>query len=949
MRRSAGGWLIGVSAGSAAASAAMALVGGSSVFASFFSDRSGGRVVPAGLVSPSPVMFGGAVVAGSAAYPSQNGDCYIDQGAPSTSFCGQAADLVGPRDHMLIDFALAGSVPSHVQILKSYLVLQLGSQSSTTAESVGVWQAAQPWTSAATWDAYDGLHAWSAPGGDTTGPMEDQQTIGASGDTGGDFYWDVNQSLQGWVDGNPPAVDGFVLEATAGASAPNVLGLDSQSASVGQPYLEIYYEPRMGDYPGARYATQRLTDRSTLGVSVATGNLLVSNADLSLSGVHGLGVQVGRYYNNLSGDQNAFGVGWSMGLGADTYLEVQSDFNEVTDYFDGTGTAQMFYTNQAGQWVDPPGLDTVLSTNGDSTWASSEFMLQFRHTGITETFSAAADSAPKLARLSSVTDRDGNTISYQYNAAGQLTAITDTHGDKTTVSWSAAGYVSEITDPSGRTFQYSQNTAGQLVSYTDPAGKTTHYTYDSYGNLTQIQTPAGNVVNVAYDAGNTNEVTSVQRLVHPSDQSGPTTNFSFGAPDGTACPSNPGWGQAKATSPNGHASTYCTDDLSRLTGLVDPDGNKTTVAYTPDGLVSEITRPSGMPISFSYDASDNLTEVQQGQSDGSPAPLVTKLSYGDSSNPYLPTMVTDPEGNQTEYGHDADGNLTSITDGLASQNTTTIAYNGDGTVASVTGPDADKTSYSYTSGDLTAIVPPAGSGLNALALGYDALHRLTKVSSVSGSAGHEVDYSYDPVGRVDQALYKRAGGSTAQTIGYAFDPDGNLLSRIDAIGTTTYSYDGVDRLTGVVYPDASTVSYAYDADSNLTGVTDAGGSVSYAYDPADLLASITDPGASTPEASFAFDADGNLTGISYASGAGLAETYNALGQPSKVIDTYLAAGGSKAQLSFAYSYAGALVGSVTDQAGDVTSYTYDALNRLTEASIGGAGDKSGNRISYSYD
>jgi hypothetical protein len=74
----------------------------------------------------------------------------------------------------------------------------------------------------------------------------------------------------------------------------------------------------------------------------------VTNNDVSLTGVAGLNLNINRYYNNLSTDQGAFGIGWSMGAGADTYLEVQSDFNNVLDYFDGTGNAQLFYTDTSG-------------------------------------------------------------------------------------------------------------------------------------------------------------------------------------------------------------------------------------------------------------------------------------------------------------------------------------------------------------------------------------------------------------------------------------------------------------------------------------------------------------------------------------------------------------------------------------------------------------------------
>lgn len=56
--------------------------------------------------------------------------------------------------------------------------MRITSQSSSSPEAIGVWQAAQPWTNLATWNTYDGWDAWTTPGGDTTGAMEDQQTLG---------------------------------------------------------------------------------------------------------------------------------------------------------------------------------------------------------------------------------------------------------------------------------------------------------------------------------------------------------------------------------------------------------------------------------------------------------------------------------------------------------------------------------------------------------------------------------------------------------------------------------------------------------------------------------------------------------------------------------------------------------------------------------------------------
>jgi RHS repeat-associated protein len=831
-----------------------------------------------------------------------------------------------------VNFDVAANLPSHVQILKSYVAMGLSSESTSTAEAVGVWQAAQPWTNLATWNSYDGSSSWSTPGGDTTGAMEDQQSIGASGDVGSNFYWDVNTSVQGWVDGSPPQVEGFLFAATAGSKAPNTLGFNTETSTTDSPYLQVYYEPRMGDYPGARYDTQRLTDRSSLGVNVGTGNLLVSNTDMNLSGVNGVNVNIGRYYNNLSSDQNSFGVGWSMGTGADTFLEVPSDENNVVDYFDGTGNAQLFIS-PTGTYTSPPGVDAQLTINSYSTYRASVFTLFFRHSGITETFDAPADTLDKVARLATLSDRNGNTIHYNYNSSNQLTSIVDSHGATTTISYSPAGYVSQITDPTGRLYKYTQNTSGQLTSYTDPGNNWAHYTYDSYGNLTQITTPQGNITNIVYDAGNTNAVTSVTRLVHPTDTTGPRSTYQYATASGT-CPANAGWTQGTVSDPNLHVSTYCTDDLSRITQSVDGNGHSRSTSYSPDGFVSQVQTPLGMPTAFTYssDGRDNVTQIQQGTTGGTPSPLNSALGYTDASNPYQATSVQDPQTRSVNYTYNSTGNLTQAKEPTTGDNAA-MTYNPDGTVATSTDANANQTTYGYTGGDLTTVTPPMGSNLSTIHLSYDSANRVSNINTVSGSTGHQVTYSYDAFDHITQALYKNAAGTTVATIGYTYDNDGNLKTRADGAGTTSYTYDGLNRLTLEQFPNGTSNTYTYDAASNLTGIDDGHGKVTYGYDKANQLTSVTDPGASN-HTSLTYNNDGQLLTTTYPSGASMVNSYNSLDQLTQVSDNYKTSSGASAHLSYAYTYTGTLQNTMTDQAGNLTTYSYDALNRLTEARTG---------------
>jgi RHS repeat-associated protein len=205
------------------------------------------------------------------------------------------------------------------------------------------------------------------------------------------------------------------------------------------------------------------------------------------------------------------------------------------------------------------------------------------------------------------------------------------------------------------------------------------------------------------------------------------------------------------------------------------------------------------------------------------------------------------------------------------------------------------------------------------------------VSSLAAGSGREVDYTYDALDHVTGAVYKNATGSTVATISYQYDKDGHLTSMTDGTGTTTDTYDGLGRLTETVHSDGTTDDYAFDPVGNMTSLTNAGGKVTYVYDKANELTKVFDPGATAPTATMTYDSDGNLQSTTYPSGASTTTSYDAIDEPTKVTNTYKTSSGTLAHLTSTYSYDGSLIASVTDQSGNITSYTYDALNRLTEA------------------
>src|SRR2546428_10357773 len=91
----------------------------------------------------------------------------------------------------------------------------------------------------------------------------------------------------------------------------------------------------------------------------------------------------------------------------------------------------------------------------------------------------------------------------------------------------------------------------------------------------------------------------------------------------------------------------------------------------------------------------------------------------------------------------------------------------------------------------------------------------------------------------------------------------------DGTGSTTYSYDGLSRLTQAAQPNG-TLAYGYDLDSNRTTLTYPGSStVTYAFSNAGRLSSFVDGGSRT-------------TAYTY-SAAGLAKTATL---PNGLVTTY---------------------------------------------------------------
>ncbi|MGL5005561.1 MAG: RHS repeat protein, partial [Casimicrobium sp.] len=130
------------------------------------------------------------------------------------------------------------------------------------------------------------------------------------------------------------------------------------------------------------------------------------------------------------------------------------------------------------------------------------------------------------------------------------------------------------------------------------------------------------------------------------------------------------------------------------------------------------------------------------------------------------------------------------------------------------------------------------------------------------------------------------------TTTFGRDGNGNMTSRkVGSSGTTTYTYDDLDRQTQAVYPGGPTINKTYNARGKVltTTVSGTGGDRSYSYDANDNLdtESVTIDGR-TFTIGYAYNGLDQLSSITYPTGRVVAYAPNTLGRPTQT-GSYLTA------------------------------------------------------------
>jgi len=602
------------------------------------------------------------------------------------------------------------------------------------------------------------------------------------------------------------------------------------------------------------------------------------------------------------------------------------------------------------------------------------------------------------AYLTQSTDPQGHAITFVYdgseaptNFVVRLLYVVDADGKTNTINYINdplldTNLISQVVDPYGRTNHFFYDENGTLTNVADVAGMSSSFIYgnvNGFNELTNLVTPYGtNIFTYLSDPDGDPDYGIIVTEPNGSHQMFAFYNDStpFGIPASYSAPSNvPAMflSDAGSTLDNQNYMYYRNsyyfgrEQYANLT--IDPLANPNMDSWKTNDMTNNMVRAQ---LRHWYHTPDGgtgytLSMERDFSQDGVNAGKMTWYNYpgktsdivqGSSAFPSLEIKVL-PDGTDWIQSNQTDsfGNKTNIVS----------SYSVNGTVLMRTNVYI----YASNGADLLQAIGP--DGVTNAAYGYDSYHNVlfmtnavSDVTSYSYNSDQQLNGITFPTGLIRTNLYNGIGlltnrydysivdGSTTyfNTNAYTYT---NLLVLIhtDERGlTVTNSWDNLQRLTNIAYPDGTSIScvysnldliqvidrmgytnsYAYNAiRQKLSSVDALGRTTGYGYCECGALDYITN--ALNQVTQFIYDQQGNLVSILYPDGYSVTNTYNSIKQLTQKADS------SGASTVYSYNNQG-MITTISNTMGLLTAFKYDINDRKTNTV-----DANGVSVAITYD
>jgi RHS repeat-associated protein len=547
----------------------------------------------------------------------------------------------------------------------------------------------------------------------------------------------------------------------------------------------------------------------------------------------------------------------------------------------------------------------------------------------------------------------------EYNSFGLPISSTNPRGFKTSVSYDAYNlYPAQIVNPKNQitTSTYDYFT-GEPIEIIDPNNFKTQKVYDALNRpvkelITNPSNTAQLIETKRYEYNDINFPTSVTEKFYPNqndnngqlieitkktyvDGLGRTIQTKAKAENGLFVANNLSYNErgflAKEFLPefsltldfesidqNDPNNTYAYDALGRVTKISNSLGS---TSFSYDQWNKTITDPNAKQKIFYFDARNNLIKVTEFL-----AGVAKNTAYIYNQLNYL-TKITDARGNIRKFSYDLLGRKTREEDLHNPADLTfgvgTKSYDKNNNLTQTIDPRGLKVRYTYDVLDrLTSenIVNADNTLTRQLTYVYDAgingIGRLTKASNST----YEKNYTYDIAGRKLKEVFKTDKSvSSPLSYGQTF--------------TTTYSYDSLNNLVSIKYPDNSQIKYVLNNAGQIEKIANPVTNV-------DILKSVD------------YEVNGQIKRIEMGNGAITTNIYDR-NQMYRLINKSTGANSVKIQdLTYTYDAVGNVTHISDKSAGNLAKeadYTYDDLYRLTKATITFAANGKNYTQAYSYD
>jgi len=659
------------------------------------------------------------------------------------------------------------------------------------------------------------------------------------------------------------------------------------------------------------------------------------------------------YKNSYDTVGNLLAVTDPDGNVAGNNIDIDGNVTKTTDMLGNT--TEYTYDSDGNKLTetDAVGNTTTFTYDANGNVLTETVSRQVNGQTLTETTRYDYDAADRVVATHYP---DGSTVRTEYDAVGNEVAMIDTQGRRTEKVYDAYGRVTAIHYPDATVERKAYDAEGNLVRETDRLGRVSTYTYDALNRQVGITNPDGSTSQTEYDAAG--------RVVAEINERGERTEYEYDAAGRrTAVIDALGnrhtfeydadGNRIREIDANGHVTEYEYNDLGqkvltrfddghtlidevdvmgRRTAQVDQAGTRTEYGYDGLGRLTEVRQfldGETLTTSYTYDSQGN--KLTQTDAEG----RTTLWTYDNMGRVLTRTL---PMGQVETFAYGANGNLIRHTDFKGQ--VTTSDYDSQNRLIRQTYADGTEESWVYDSASQNVEAQQVVDGnVSVTRYDYDDRGRLVRETKPNGAV---LEYGYDAAGNRTRLTTTQANGDS-RTVTYTFDALNRLSTVSDDTGTTTYGYDAAGNRASLTRPNGVQTTYTYDGVNRLTkqiikdqagnilasytyslsptgrrtGIEEHNGRVTeYSHDGLYRLIgeTVTDPVNPDYTATFEYDKVGNRT---YSTIDGVQTSYayddnDRLTQQGGTIYTYDANGNTLTET----------------EDGQITTYTYDARNKL---------------------